>query len=57
MKEYKTFTFDEVVDDVRMSGEAWRRVYSVPKEEYVQAVLRGFAPLPCSRLSWQHCSE
>lgn len=57
MKEYKTFTFDEVVDDVRMSREAWRRVYSVPKEEYVQAVLRGFAPLPCSRLSWQHCSE
>lgn len=42
MKEYKIFTFEEVKDYIWLSREAWSRVRSAPKEEYVQALRREF---------------
>ncbi len=40
MKEYKIFTFEEILDEVRLTQEAWARVKSAPEGEYAQAVLR-----------------
>lgn len=38
--EYKTYAFEQIIDDVRLSQEAWDRVKSAPKEEYIEAVRR-----------------
>lgn len=42
MKEYKILTFEEVKDYIWLSREAWDRVRSAPKEEYIQALRREF---------------
>lgn len=43
MKAFKIFTFEEVKEYVWMSRDAWSRVRSAPKEEYVQAMRREFS--------------
>ena len=43
MKEYQKFSFEEILEAVRLSREGWRRVYSAPKEEYCEAVRREFS--------------
>lgn len=40
MKEYKIFSFDDIVDVIGLSQEAWERVRSAPREEYKEAIRR-----------------
>lgn len=40
MKEYKIFSFDEIVDQIPLSDEEWNRVRSVPYEERSEAIRR-----------------
>ena len=37
---YKTYTLEQVIDDIRLPRESWDRLKNVPKEEYTQAVKR-----------------
>lgn len=42
MKEYKILSFEEVKDYIWLTRDAWSRVRSAPKEEYIQALRREF---------------